>query len=347
VRILGGVIIKPQNKSNSKGGEYVKDSKSLTISNNSGLNNFSIKAKNRNGFMYFVKRDFVLYLLLLLPMAYFLLFKYVPMYGVTIAFKDYNIFQGILGSPWIGFDVFKEIFKMNEFYRAVRNTLVLNVLDLVLGFPAPIILAIVINEIRIVQFKKLTQTILYLPHFLSWIIIGGMAVQIFSPDTGLMNIIIKSLGGESIPFLTEKWHWLFSYNMIGIWQSAGWGTILYLAAITGINGELYEAAEVDGATRLKKIWHITLPGIKSTIITLLILNIGKLAAIGFERPFVIGNAYVYDFSDVISTFVYRVGLQSARFNVATAVGLFQSVVGLVLLLSANFIAKKVDEQGIW
>jgi len=222
----------------------------------------------------------------------------------------------------------------------------LNVLDLVLGFPAPIILALVINEIRGVKFKKITQTILYLPHFLSWIIIGGMVTQMFSPNTGFVNIVVKSLGGEPIPFLTEKWHWLFMYNGVGIWQSAGWGTIIYLAAITGINGELYEAADVDGASRLEKIWNITLPGIKPTIVILLILNIGRLAAIGFVRPFAIGNAYVYDFSEVISTFVYKIGLQSARFNVATAVGLFQSVVGLILLLSANFIAKRIDDQGI-
>ena len=304
-------------------------------------------AVKKNTFLYYVKRDYLLYLLVSLPLAYFILFKYVPMYGVVIAFKDYNIFQGILKSPWAGLDVFREIFKMKEFYRAVRNTLMLNVLDLVLGFPAPVILALVINEIRVVKFKKFTQTVLYLPHFLSWIIIGGMVIQLFSPNSGLINIISRSLGGDTIPFLTEKWHWLFMYNAVGIWQSAGWGTIIYLAAITSINDELYEAADVDGASRLRKIWNITLPGIRPTIVILLIMNIGRLVSIGFDRPFAIGNPYVYDFSEVISTFVYKVGLQSVRFNVATAVGLFQSVIGLVLLLSANYIAKKVDDQGIW
>jgi putative aldouronate transport system permease protein len=294
-----------------------------------------------------LKRDAHLYLLLLFPMLYYLIFKYIPMYGVTIAFKDYNMFQGILRSPWVGMEVFKEIWGMPEFYRAVGNTLLLNLLDLVFSFPAPIILAILLNEVRISWFKRTAQTVFYLPYFLSWVIIGGIAYQILSPVTGLFNIALKSIGLPAIPFLTHKVNWLFSYLGIGIWQSAGWGTIIYLAAIAGINHELYEAAQVDGAGRLRQIWHITLPGIKPTIIILLILNLGRIMMSSFDRPYVIGNTYVSDLSDVISTFVYRVGIKSVRYSLATAVGLFQSLVGMILLLFSNYVANKSGEQGIW
>lgn len=302
--------------------------------------------KNEAGFFYYLKRDKWLYLLLLFPMTYFLVFKYAPLYGILIAFKDYNIFQGVAKSEWIGFAAFKELFAMKDFYRVLRNTLMLNGLDLILGFPAPIILAIILNEIRAVWFKKITQTLLYLPHFLSWVIIGGISYQIFSFN-GLINGILQSFGFATVPFLSESWHWLITYVGIGIWQNAGWGTIIYLAAITGINKELYEAAEVDGAGRLKRIWHITLPGIKPTVIILLILQIGRMVSIGFDRPYIIGNVLVQNFSDVISTFVYRVGLSAGDFTQATAIGLFQSVVCLIFLLSANYIAEKLGEQGIW
>lgn len=305
-----------------------------------------VNIKTKHGIMYYLKKDRYLYLLLIIPMTYFIVFRYAPLYGILIAFKDYNIFQGVAKSPWIGLDAFRELFKMNDFYRALRNTFVLNGLDLIFGFPAPIILAILLNEITSIWFKKISQTILYLPHFLSWVIIGGISYQIFS-SSGLINGVLKSFGIASIPFLSDNMHWLFTYVGIGVWQSAGWGTILYLAAITGINRELYEAAEVDGAGRIRRMWHITLPGIKPTIIILLILQLGRMVSIGFDRPYVIGNSVVQNVSDVISTFVYRVGLGSGDFTQATAVGLFQSVVCLIFLLGANFIADKFGEQGIW
>ncbi|HEY5560407.1 MAG TPA: ABC transporter permease subunit [Clostridiaceae bacterium] len=312
------------------------------------VNDFKInpRKKNKMGFIYYLKRDKFLYLLLLLPITYFIIFKYGPLYGVLIAFKDYNIFQGVLKSKWIGLTAFKELFAMADFYKVVRNTLMLNGLDLIVGFPAPIILAIILNELKNLTFKKTTQTLLYLPHFLSWVIVGDISYQIFSSN-GLVNGVIKSLGGTAVPFLSDKWHWLATYLGIGVWQSIGWGTIIYLAAITGIGKELYEAAEVDGADRLRRIWHITLPCIKPTVIILLILQLGRMVSIGFDRPFIIGNPLVQDFSDVISTFVYRVGLGSGDFTRATAVGLFQSVVSLIFLLGANFIAEKSGEQGIW
>ncbi|TDF98600.1 ABC transporter permease [Paenibacillus piri] len=292
-------------------------------------------------------QDWQLYALLAVPMLYFLVFKYIPMYGVTIAFKEFNMFQGIWNSPWAGFDAFREIFQMKDFYKVLRNTLLLNLLDLVVSFPAPIVLAVLLNELRIKWFKKGAQTILYLPHFISWVIIGGMIYQLLSTNTGLVNHLLKAAGLKAVPFLTDPLYWVVTYVSAGVWQNAGWGTIIYLAALTGINRELYEAAEVDGAGRLRKIWNITLPGIKPTIMILLIINIGHMASIGFERPFVLGNPLVTDVSDVISTFVYKVGVQSARFTIATAIGLFQAVVGLIFLLSSNYISKKVTDQGIW
>ncbi len=288
----------------------------------------------------------MLYALLLLPMAYIAIFKYAPIYGVLMAFQEYNIFQGISGSEWVGLDVFRFIFEQDSFYRALTNTLVLNLLDLAAGFPAPIILAILLNELRFTRFKKLTQTVLYLPHFLSWVIIGGMVYLMFSSG-GMANTMLSGLGLGKIEFLSDKTNWLIMYVAIGIWQSAGWGTILYLAAMISINKDLYEAADIDGCSRVRKIWHITLPGIKPTIIILLILQIGRMVSIGFDRPFVMGNSLVSDYSDVISTYVYRIGIGSGDFSQATAVGLFQSVVGLLFLVSANYVAKKIGENGIW
>lgn len=305
------------------------------------------KRMKEKNILFYMKRDSALYLLLLFPMLYFVIFKYIPMSGIAMAFQRYNIFAGITGSEWIGLENFKEIFGMKSFYEAVRNTLLLNLLSLVFSFPMPIILAVLLNEISNIHFKKVSQTILYLPHFLSWVIIGGIATQIFAPQTGLINSFLENFGISSIPFLTEKYHWLATYTGIGIWQGAGWGTIIYLAAIIGIGNELYEAAKIDGASRLQKILYITLPGIKSTITVMLIMQVGKLMTIGFEQPFILGNAMVKNFSDVLSIFVYRVGLQSTRFDIATAAGLFQSVVGIILLLVTNAVAKRLGEQGIW
>ena len=295
----------------------------------------------------YLKNNYMLYLFLLLPITYFLIFRYGPMYGIIIAFKDYNIFQGVWKSPWIGLDAFKEIFQMPQFIQAVRNTFLLNFLDLAFGFPAPILLAIALSEITTKWYKKASQTILYLPHFLSWVIIGSISLQLFAPESGLVNIVLSKFGLQPVPFLTNPYMWLVTYTVLGIWHGVGWGTIIYLAAIAGINQELYEAAMVDGANRLRRIWHITLPGLKPTIIILLIMQVGRMLSIGFDRPYVVGNNFVMEFAEVISTFTYKMGIKSFQFTIATAVGLFQSVVGLVFLLSTNYIADRVGEQGIW
>ncbi|ALP35136.1 polysaccharide ABC transporter ATP-binding protein [Paenibacillus sp. IHB B 3084] len=297
------------------------------------------------GNVYF-RRYWQLYALLVLPLVYFIVFKYGPMWGVQIAFKDFNFFQGITGSEWIGFDAFREVFRMDDFYRTLRNTIVLNLLDLLVSFPAPLVLAILLYEMKVVWFKKLSQTILYIPHFISWVIIGGIVYQVFGTQSGMINNVLTSFGFQAIPFLTDKNDWVITYLLTGVWQSAGWGTILYLAALTGINRELFEAAEVDGAGRMKRIWHITIPGMKTTIATLLIINLGNMITIGFDRPYVIGNVAVRDYSDVLSTFVYRIGMESGQYTLATVVGLFQAVVGLIFVLGANYASKKLTDESI-
>ncbi len=310
------------------------------------IKRFSFVNADRKNIFYYIKRDWILYALLVVPMVFLYLFFYRPMYGLQLAFKEYSITSTISASPWVGFDVFKEIFSMREFPLVLRNTLGLSLLDLVFGFPAPILLAILLNEISSKWFKKTSQTLLYLPHFLSWVIIASIMYQLFAPQSGLVNILITKMGGEFVPFLTENIHWVITYVLVGVWQNVGWGTIIYLATIAGINSELYEAAVVDGAGRFGKIWHITLPGLKSTIIVLLIINLGRIMGSSFDRSMNMANPLVMDVANVISIYVYDVGLKSLRFNVATAVGLFQSVIGFILVLLTNFIAKRAGEQGI-
>lgn len=296
----------------------------------------------KKGLAFYLKRDWQLYLLLLVPMLFIIVFKFLPMLGLSIAFLDYKPIKGFTGSEFIGFDVFKDIFTSKDFYKALKNTLILNVLDLIVGFPAPIILAVFLNEIRNKYFKKITQTVLYLPHFLSAVIVAGLAYQLFASHSGSINILL----GKNIPFLEEEYHWIATYVLSGVWQGMGWGTIIYLAAITGIDAELYEAATVDGAGRWRKIWYITLPGIKATIVVMLIMALGRIMGSSFERPYTLSNPMVTQVSDVIATYVYREGLSNRHYNVATAVGLFQSLVGLVLVLASDKFAKALGEEGI-
>ena len=304
------------------------------------------KPRNNAGWLH---RDWRLYVMLILPIAFYLIFCYKPMVGVIIAFQKFNMFKGMWGSKWIGLENFKFVMNMPDFPVALKNTLWLNFLGLVAGFPVPIVLAILLNEMKSIKVKKISQTLLYLPHFLSWIIIGGMVLQIFSPKTGIINATLLRMGwiDKSIPFLTDGPHWQATYTLIGVWQSMGWGTILYLSAITGINMELFEAAKIDGANKLQQIWHVTLPGIRSTIVILLILSVGQMMNISFDRPYVLGNPMVQNYCDVLSTFVYRAGITNSQFARATAVGLFQSVVGLILITGANIVARRLGEEGIW
>lgn len=298
----------------------------------------------------YIKRYWTLYLLLALPLIYFLVFRYIPMSYIQIAFKKYNITQSAWDMEWAkngGWEYFIKAFSNRDFLYALRNTIMLNFLDLIIGFPAPIILALILNELTFKKFKRLTQTVVYMPHFLSWIIISGLSLQLFAPTNGLVNIILNNMGIDSIPFLNNPSHWVWTYILWGVWQSAGWNTIIYLAAITGINPELYEAASVDGANRFKKMWHITLPGLRPTIVVLLIMSLGRILGSEFDRPYAMGNNLVRSVSNVISTFVYTNGIKGLQFSLTTAVGLFQSVICVIFLLLANTIAKRFGDRGIW
>lgn len=293
-----------------------------------------------------LKRDWQFYVLLLIPLILVIVFNYAAYPGLRMVFMDYKPAKGYDGSQWVGLAIFQKMFKDADFLRALRNSLVFNFLDLLVGFPMPIILALMLNELRYPKFKKVTQTILYLPHFLSWVIVGSVAYQLFKPSSGLINILLTNMGFESVPFLTEKWHWAVTYLLIGVWQTMGWGTIIYLAAITSISNELYEAAMIDGAGRWKRMWHITLPGIKGTIVTLLIMNLGRVMNSNFERLDVFGNTQVKDFQYQLAIYIYEKGLGNAQFSMSTAVGLFQSIVGLILVLAADKVAKLLGEEGL-
>jgi len=312
----------------------------------------------------YFKRSWMLYLMLLLPMAFFIVFRYVPMTNIVIAFKNYSIFHSsVWFSPtapcpesghlpscghWVGFYWFERAFESAGFWNAMRNTLLLNFLDLVIGFPAPIILALVLNELVFTKYKKITQTIIYLPHFLSWIIVSSIASRLLAPSTGVVNMfLVENFHIKPINFLMDKGKWIATYILFGVWKEMGWGTIIYLAAITGINPELYEAAEVDGAGRWRKLWNVTLPGIRSTIVVLLIMNIGRILGSEFDRPYTMANRIVRDVADVIATLVYRLGILSFQFSFTAAIGVFQSVICVIFLVGANSMAKKFGERGIW
>ncbi len=317
------------------------DNKAITVEENK---------KKKKQVVAYLKRYWTLYLMLFIPFIYFIVFKYMPMINILIAFKDYNITQNVFQMKWAdnyGFKYFIQAFSNRDFIYALRNTLMLNMLDIIIGFPAPIILALLLNELKFKRFKKFTQTVAYMPHFLSWVIISGLAIQLFAPTTGLVNIYLNDMGLESIPFLNSPPHWVVTYTFLGVWQSVGWNTIIYLAALTGISPELYEAAAIDGAGRLKKMWHITLPGIRSTIVVLLIMRLGYIIGSDFDRPFALSNKLVSSVSNVISIFLYNNGIRGMQFSLTAAVGLFQSIIGVVFLLLADKFAKKMGERGIW
>lgn len=299
----------------------------------------------KKGIGFYVKRDWQLYALLLLPMLFIFVFKYLAYTGLSVAFLDYKVAKGYSGSEFVGLEIFEKVFTHRDFGKAVFNTLLLNLLDLVFSFPMPIILALLLNEIRVKWFKRTTQTLLYLPHFLSWVVIGATAYQMFTTGTGIINILITNAGGSDIPFLQSDGWWLFTYIVIGVWQTMGWGSIIYLAAITNVNAELYEAAKVDGANRWQQCLNVTLPCIRPTIVIMLIMQLGKLMGGSFERILALSNAAVTEYTTTIPVLVYR-WFQSNKFSESTALGLFQSVIGLALVLGADYVAKKLGEDGL-
>lgn len=289
------------------------------------------------------KQNIPLFLMLIPVFVFYIVFKYVPIMGNIIAFKDYNFYDGILRSPWIGLQNFEILLQQPRTLEIIRNTLMLSFLQLFVGFPVPIILAIMLNEVRRLAFKKIVQTIVYLPHFFNWVIIGGIVITIFSLESGMVNNIIKQWTGEPYPFLYEKITWISIFVGSGIWKEMGFQSIIYLAALSTIDPSLYEAANMDGANKLKQIWHVTIPGIRTTIVILFILSTGQIMEVGFDQVYMLQNPVVSEISEVISTYIYRVGLQGAQFSLTAAMGLFEALTGLILILTANAIARKFNE----
>ncbi|WP_176086558.1 ABC transporter permease subunit [Martelella sp. HB161492] len=294
-----------------------------------------------------LKREWQLYLMLAPMIIWLLLFLYKPMYGLQIAFKDYSVFRGISGSPWVGFEHFQTLFDSPQFLRAFKNTVILSFYSLLFGFPMPIILALMFNEVLHQSFKRTSQTIVYLPHFISTVIIAGIIITALSPSAGIINTILGWFGIEPIYFLTKPEWFRTIFITSGIWQESGFGSIVFLAAIAGISPSLYESAVVDGASRWQMMWRITLPCIMPTIIIMLIIRIGNLLEVSFEKVLLLYQPATYETADVINTFIYRQGLQGGQYDLAAAAGLFNAVVAFVLVMTANTIAKRRSGTSLW
>lgn len=294
-----------------------------------------------------MKRHWQFYLLVALPLLYIIIFKYVPMFGVVIAFKDYNLVEGILGSPWAGFKYFQQLLDAPYFWEYFRNTLLISLYGMLIGFPAPIILALALNEIRNGMFKKSVQMVTYAPYFISTVIIVSILIVNLSPNVGLLSNIYRALGIEPVDFLGKSELFKSIYVWSDVWQNMGYGAIIYIAALSGVNPELYEAAKVDGATRFQKIWNIDIPSLIPVIVIMLILSLGQIMSLGFEKIYLMQNPLNQNTSEVISTYVYKVGLLGANFSFSTAIGLFNSVINFTLLIIVNFVAKKISSNSLW
>lgn len=285
---------------------------------------------------------------MLIPaIGYYVLFHYLPMYGITIAFKDFNFRKGIIGSDWAGFTYFEKLFAMPSFWRVFRNTLIISFYKLIFTFPAPIIFALLINELRGTRFKRTVQTISYLPHFLSWVVLGGMFIQILSPSYGPINLALGKLGVKPIHFLANTSTFRGVLVVTSIWKSMGWSSIIYLAALTGINPEMYEAAELDGASRIQKVTYISLPSMLPLISIQLIFAVGGVVNDDFDQVFNLYNPSVYSVGDVLSTYIYRYGLVNFEYSLSTAAGVFKNVISFALIIFANQVSRRLGEYGIW
>ncbi|WP_318628295.1 ABC transporter permease [Paenibacillus polymyxa] len=294
-----------------------------------------------------IKRDYELYLFLLPIIIIYLVFKYYPMYGIQIAFKDFSPSRGIWGSEWVGFKHFIDFFDSYNFWTIMTNTLTLSALSLVFSFPAPIIIAIMLNQMLAKRYKKIVQTVIYAPHFISTVVLVGMLNVFLSPNSGIVNHIITWFGGDPIMFLADEGWFRPLYILSGVWQETGFATIIYLAALAGVNPELHEAAIMDGASKWKRVMHVDIPSILPTIVILLILALGNIMGIGFEKAFLMQNDLNYATSNIIPTYVYEIGIQKAQYSFSTAVGLFNSVVNIILIVTVNRIAKKLTETSLW
>lgn len=292
-------------------------------------------------------RNYDLYLLLLPTLAYFIIFHYVPMYGVQIAFKNFNPIKGIMGSPWVGFDNFERFFQSYQLGTIIKNTLGISIFELLVAFPAPVLLALMINQLTNERFKRLVQTVTYAPHFISTVVVVGIVYLLLSPKTGAVNSLLGIFNIEPIFFMGSADWFKTVFVFSGIWQNIGWGTIIYLAALTSVNPEYHEAAVVDGATKLQRVFHIDIPAILPTVIIMLIMNMGHMMSVGFEKVYLMQNQLNIDSSETIQTYVYKAGLVQAQYSYSSAIGLFNTVINFILLISVNQIAKSLKQTSLW
>nr|WP_280516917.1 sugar ABC transporter permease [Lederbergia sp. NSJ-179] len=307
----------------------------------------NVKKKKRAETFRRIKKNKLIYLMILPGIIYFIIYKYIPMYGLIISFQDYKPYLGISGSEWVGFAHFKRLFTSSDFWMIFKNTLVLFALQILIYFPIPIIISLMLNEVKNAFFKRGVQTIIYIPHFMSWVVIVSISYVMLTLDGGIINSVLDSLGFNKINFLLSSEWFRPMYIIQVIWREAGWGTIIFLAAITAVDPQLYEAAKMDGANRFRQMWHITLPAIRSVIIVLLILKIGDVLELGFEHVYLLLNASNREVAEIFDTYVYVAGLQQGQFSYSTAVGFFKGAVGLVMVIFANRLAKKFGEEGIY
>lgn len=305
------------------------------------------KGKTWKSFKIVLRRDYQLYLLVIPSIIYFLVFHYAPMYGIQIAFKDFSPTLGITGSPWAGLKHFERFFSSHQFWRLIKNTLGVSLYQLIAGFPIPIMLALLINQVKQKHFKKLVQTVTYIPHFISIVVLVGMINVFLSPTSGLVNHVLQLFGKEPVYFLGEPNFFKSIFVWSGVWQSAGWGSIIYLAALSGVNPELYEAAKVDGASKFQTIRNIDLPSIMPTIIVLLIMNLGRIMNVGFQKAYLLQNPLNAGASEVIQTYMYKIGLIGMQFEYSTAISLFNTLINVILLVTANQLSKKFTENSLW
>ncbi len=303
--------------------------------------------RKRISFSAMMKRDYQLYIMMLPVVVYLFIFAYIPIYGVQIAFKDYNVGQGILGSPWVGFDNFTRFFRSFQFWNVLKNTLVLSLYGLIAGFPIPILLALMVTQVRREGFKKFVQTVTYAPHFISEVVVVGMLFIFLSPTSGIVNIGLGKLGVQAVNFLAEPSMYKHLYVWSGVWQGAGWGSIIYIAALSAVSPELYEAARIDGASKFQQIVHIDFPSILPTATILLIMNAGSIMNQGAQKAFLMQTGTTAASQEIIATYVYKVGLIQNQFSYSSAIGLFNNVINIILLVTVNTVSRRLSENSLW
>ncbi len=306
-----------------------------------------VSRKEHGNTMKLIRRYWPLYIFILPTLVFLIIFNYLPMYGIQIAFRDFSASKGVLGSPWVGWKWFKAFTDNPRFWKYFENTLTLSLYSLVAGFPVPIILACILNYIPSQRFKRFSQTVTYMPHFISVVVLVGMMSSFLSPSSGFVNTIVKALGGEPVYFMGKAKYFQHLYVWSGVWQSAGWGSIIYIAALSGVSSDMHEAAIIDGATKLQRVLHIDLPSIMPTMVTLLILNCGSILGVGFEKVYLMQNTLNTSVSEVISTYTYKIGIISSEFSYSTAIGLFNTVINFIILILVNGVSKKIFEVSLW